>query len=245
MTDIFPTLVKEEEQAGIGRKLCSVRAVSTNKIGLLREDAMEATIVAEGGEFPVDRSLYSTISVTVQKLGVTVYVPVEYAEDENYDYINDKKRSVTRAVQRAEDKLIIDTILADTGINSISADTTGELNIEDITEAVNYMEDAEYTADRLVIHPDQAQDLRDRGEMTTMERKLAETYAMQIIVTEDVSSGTALVMNGKHAVTLVVRRKKTIKQRLDATADNDIITVSERVGVGVVRPSLVTKIATC
>lgn len=244
MTDLLVRLIKEEEQQQVGRKLVSLVNTPSNVLCIKRQDTIVAGVVAEGGTFPADKSKDTEVSVSTKKIGVSVEIPTEWEEDNNYDFIIEKIREGVNATYKQEDKLILDELVSQAG-NTITADESGELSIEDISSGMSYIEAMGYLADRLVVHPDQAEDMRNNGLMETLDRSRPEEYGMVVLVSDKLSSGTAIITNSKHATILGVRRPMTIKKRRDEGLDKMVFAISERVAPVVVRTGLVSKITGC
>lgn len=243
-TDAFPVLVKEEERWQIARKLFPTVDSVGRIIELKKEEPLEASKISEGSEYKVDRDEPSSVSYTVEKLGVIVRIPYEWIEDKNYELRDDKLKAGIRAVMREENELVINTVLAASGINTVTAATGGTLAIADIAGAIDPIETEGYTAHSLIVHPDQANDLRAAGTLATLERRLEEEYDMNVFVTDAVTTATALVVS-RDSTKIVLRRDITNKESYDGLKDEYIHRIDERVGAGVVRPALITKITGC
>ena len=250
MTNVFVALVEEESATGIGRQLVRVVPSSTDVCELEIESKIDASEVGEGGLFPTDATVSSSSSYSVKKIGVVVSIPYVDVEDKQFSLIEQKLRAGVRAVVRAEDKLILEELLSDSSVSSRVSVTPGMLQLDDLVSAAEEIESEGYPANFVVLNPEQMQDLRTSAadkpiEVQFLERKICGDYEVSILVSEEVTAGTALVLNAPNAVTLIERKPISKVEERDFLLDRYLIRIRERVRPVVVRPSLVRRITGC
>ena len=245
LTDVFSKLVLEGKKTAVGRKLVTVVDAPNNLISINRQNPLTAGVVAEGAEYPSDDNDDTSVSVSTYKLGLTVKIPVEWMEDNEYEFIKGKIEAGVRAIYRMEDKLIFDELISQAGNTVIQGPTYEEfIFIEDINQAIEYIEAAGYEADRIVLNPEQARKYRNNCDIDfdALGRRRKWAYERHVLVSDLIPDGTALVMNSTDCCLLAVRRPMT--RRMDNTSILDVIqyAISERVAPIVVRSDLVCKI---
>ena len=248
MSDLITRLVKEESQRQVGRRVVKVVDSPDSVVSVKRQDALVAGLVAEGSEVPSDHSKDVSVAVVTSKIGVVVDIPLEWLEDNNYEFGSEKLRAGIKSVYRREDELIFDELIGKAtntfqSLNAGEGDAPG-LALVDVTRAMKYVEDEGYPADRIIINPQQAMEMRNIEVMATLERR-AENYEVEILVSNQVPSGTVVVTNSVAACLLVVRRPLTVRRNENNCFEVLQYVVGERVAPVVVRPNLVCTVTGC
>lgn len=238
----------------IGRELVVVIAQDAPLIEAPRAKISKAFEVAEGAEIPVGTEDYDSVTLTPKKYGVRPLISREMVEDAEWDVIEYQLAEAGRAMADLETEHIVSQMTSDAG-NSVAAGTSGTLAYSDVVNIVKECLIDGYTPDALAIHPSELADLlKDTaiqkamewgGEAIALSGQIARLLGMQVLVSTKVTTGTALVVDSKHAGVLFIRRDITAEDYEDPVKDLAGVAVTARWAYTTLRTDAIGKVTGC
>jgi HK97 family phage major capsid protein len=238
----------------IGRELAVVIAQDAPLIKVPRAKISKAFEVAEGAEIPVGTEDYDSVTLTPKKYGVRPLISREMVEDTEWDVIEYQLAEAGRAMADLETETIIAQMISDAG-NSIAAGTGGTLAYSDVVNIIKECLIDSYTPDAIVIHPSELADLlKDSaiqkamewgGEAVAPSGQIARLLGMRVLVSTKVTSGTALVVDSKHAGVLFIRRDITAEDYEDPVKDLAGVAITSRWAYTTLRTEAIGKVTGC
>jgi HK97 family phage major capsid protein len=238
----------------IGRELAVVIAQDAPLIKVPRAKISKAFEVAEGAEIPVGTEDYDSVTLTPKKYGVRPLISREMVEDAEWDVIEYQLTEAGRAMADLETETIIAQMISDAG-NSVGAGTGGTLAYSDVVNIVKECLIDGYTPDAIAIHPSELADLlKDTaiqkamewgGEAVAPSGQIARLLGMQVLVSTKVTSGTALVVDSKHAGVLFIRRDITAEDYEDPVKDLAGVAITSRWAYTTLRTEAIGKVTGC
>jgi HK97 family phage major capsid protein len=238
----------------IGRELAVVIAQDAPLIKVPRAKVSKAFEVAEGAEIPVGTEDYDSVTLTPKKYGVRPLISREMVEDAEWDVIEYQLTEAGRAMADLETETIIGQMISDAG-NSLGAGTGGTLAYSDVVNIVKECLIDGFTPDAIAIHPSELADLlKDTaiqkamewgGEAVAPSGQIARLLGMQVLVSTKVTSGTALVVDSKHAGVLFIRRDITAEDYEDPVKDLAGVAITSRWAYTTLRTEAIGKVTGC
>lgn len=238
----------------IGRELAVVIAQDAPLIKVPRAKISKAFEVAEGAEIPVGTEDYDSVTLTPKKYGVRPLISREMVEDTEWDVIEYQLAEAGRAMADLETETIIGQMISDAG-NSVAAGTGGTLAYSDVVNIVKECLIDGYTPDAMAIHPSELADLlKDTaiqkamewgGEAVAPSGQIARLLGMQVLVSTKITSGTALVVDSKHAGVLFIRRDITAEDYEDPVKDLAGVAITSRWAYTTLRTEAIGKVTGC
>jgi len=238
----------------VGRELAVVVAQDVPILKVPRAKLSKAYEVAEGAEIPVGTEDYDSVTLTPKKYGVRPLISREMVEDAEWDIIEYQLAEAGRAMADLETEKIITQMTSDAG-NTVAAGTSGTLAYNDVVNILKECLTDNFTPDALAVHPSELADLlKDTAIQKAMEwggpavapsGKVANLLGMKVLVSTKVSSGTALVVDSKHAGVLFIRRDITAEDYEDPVKDLAGVAVTSRRAYATLRTDAIGKITGC
>ena len=238
----------------VGRELSVVIAQDAPSIKVPRAKLSKAYEVAEGAEIPVGTESYESVTLTPKKYGVRPLISREMVEDSEWDVIEYQLAEAGRAMADLETEKIVSQMISDAG-NSVAAATSGTLAYSDVVNILKECLVDNCNPDMLVIHPSELADLlKDAAIQKAMDwggpavapsGKVPSLLGMQVLVSTKVTSGTALVVDSKHAGVLFIRRDITAEDYEDPVKDLAGAAVTARWAYATLRADAVGKVTGC
>ncbi|HVP41006.1 MAG TPA: phage major capsid protein [Candidatus Krumholzibacteriaceae bacterium] len=238
----------------IGRELAVVIAQDAPLIKVPRAKISKAFEVAEGAEIPVGTEDYDSVTLTPKKYGVRPLISREMVEDAEWDVIEYQLTEAGRAMADLETETIVGQMISDAG-NSLGAGTGGTLAYSDVVNIVKECLIDGFTPDAIAIHPSELADLlKDTaiqkamewgGEAVAPSGQIARLLGMQVLVSTKVTSGTALVVDSKHAGVLFIRRDITAEDYEDPVKDLAGVAITSRWAYTTLRTEAIGKVTGC
>lgn len=251
---VLDTIWEAAKPRLIGRELAVVIAQDAPLIKVPRAKISQAFEVAEGAEIPVGTEDYDSVTLTPKKYGVRPLISREMVEDSEWDVIEYQLAEAGRAMADLETEKIISQMISDAG-NSVAAGTGGTLSYGDVVNILKECLIDGYTPDALAIHPSELADLlKDTaiqkamewgGEAVAPSGQIARLLGMQVLVSTKIPSGTALVVDSKHAGVLFIRRDITAEDYKDPVKDLAGVAVTARWAYATLRADAIGKITGC
>jgi len=238
----------------VGREIAVVIAQDAPSIKIPRAKLSKAYEVAEGAEIPVGTEDYDSVTLTPEKYGVRPLISREMVEDAEWDVIEYQLAEAGRAMADLETETIVSKMISDAG-NSVAATTSGTLAYGDVVNILKECLIDNFAPDVLVIHPSELADLlKDTSIQKAMEwggpavapsGKVASLLGMRVLVSTKVTSGTAIVVDSKHAGVLFVRRDITAEDYEDPVKDLAGVSITARWAYTTLRAEAIGKITGC
>lgn len=238
----------------IGRELAVVVAQDLPSLKVPRAKLSKAYEIAEGAEIPVGTEDYDSVTLTPKKYGVRPLISREMIEDAEWDVIEYQLAEAGRAMADLETEKIILEMISDSG-NSVVAGTSGTLAYADVVNILKECLIDEFAPDVLAVHPSEFADLlKDAAIQKAMDwggpavaptGRIANLLGMRVLVSTKVTSGTALVIDSKHAGVLFIRRDVTVEEYEDPVKDLAGVAVTARWIYDTLRPNAIGKVTNC
>jgi len=260
---IYNTLIDEVDKTLIPRTEAAMYfgpgdiPGSSIDVDLVTENKAIVRIVAEGAEIPIDQSEYTSFNLKPVKWGVSVRITREMIEDAKWNMLQHNLKIFGKRFAENEQKLILQDAL-DNATNTVAGGAA--ITIANITRAIQYLDDADYTATTLFVGMEVLNDLRNIDTFveankvgnTDMIRRgfLGTIYGLSVIKfsTNACPSTTyskyAYVTDRMHAYVIAEKRPVTIENFEMPAFDMSAATVTQRIKVRHLRASAITKITT-
>jgi len=131
---------------------------SSIDVNLVTPNTMNVRIVAEGSEIPIDQATYSNINLKPVKYGVALRITREMLEDAKWNLLEHNVRVAGKRFAEKETELILSGALM-----SYANMVTGgaAITIANITRAMQYLDDADYTPTTMFVGMEVLNDLRN------------------------------------------------------------------------------------
>jgi len=185
-----------------------------------------AASVSEGSTITLVNPTYTPATLTPTKFGIAVEITTETINAFHFDIINDYLAEAGYAMAKYLDTAIIVAMEASTVWNyagaTVTATTTGVLSYDDIVSAVAAVRGQNWNPDTILINPAQQQDLlKDTkfinssaygGREPILNGELGRMAGLKVLVSTQVASGSALVFDSQHAVTVAIKRDIQVKR---------------------------------
>jgi len=161
---IHDTLIEEVDKNLIPRSEAAIYfgpgdiPGSSIDVDLVTPNTMDVRIVAEGAEIPIDQAAYTSINLKPVKWGVALRITRELLEDAKWNLLQHNIKVAGKRFAEKETELILSAALM-----SYANMVTGgaAITIADITRAMQYLEDSDYTPTTLFVGMEVLNDLRN------------------------------------------------------------------------------------
>ena len=197
---------------------------SSISVNLATPNTMDVRIVAEGAEIPIDQAAYTDFNLKPVKWGVAVRITRELLEDAKWNMLAHTIKVAGKRFAEKETELILSGALMNYG-NMVTGGAA--ITIANITRAMQYLEDSEYTPTTLFVGMEVLNDLRNIdtfveankvGNRDMLERGFLGTiYGLNVIKFSTNAAPTttyskyAFVTDRMHAYVLAEKRPVTIE----------------------------------
>jgi len=161
---IYNTLIDEVDKVLIPRSECAIYVGpgqipgSSIDIDLVTPNAANVRIVAEGASIPIDQSQYTSFNMKPVKWGVSVRITRELMEDAKWNILEHSLKIFGKRFAENETRLILSDAL-DNGTNTVTGGAS--ITIANLTRAMQYLDDADYTPTTLFVGMEVLNDLRN------------------------------------------------------------------------------------
>ena len=220
-------------------------------------NTMSVRIVAEGAEIPIDENAYSSFNLKPLKYGVSLRITKEMMEDGKWNLLAHNTKTAGKRFAENETSLIISDAL-ESGTNTVSGGAA--ITISNITRAMQYLDDADYTPTTLFVGMEVLNDLRNIdtfveankvGNTDMLQRGFLGTiYGLNVIKfsTNAAPSSTyskyAYVTDKMHAYVIAEKRPVTLENFELPTYDMSAASVTQRIKVRYLRANAIAQITT-
>lgn len=230
---------------------------SSYDIDLETPDTLDVREIAEGANIVIDQSGYTNINVKPLKYGVGIRITNEMMEDSKWNLLQRNIMIAGKRFAENENSLVIQQL--DTASNTVSGGAA--ITIANITRAMQYLEDNDYTPTTMAVGNEVLNDLRnidtfveaDKLGSTEMISKgfVGRLYGMNVVrfssnATPTPSTYTkyAYVFDNRHAYCIVEKRPITVENFKLPSNDMSAASVTHRIAVKALRTPSIALITT-
>ena len=257
---IYDTMVEETEKNLIPRTEAAMLLGpadipgSSIDIDLEVVNKMDVRVVPEGAEIPIDQTEYTSINIKPVKYGVAIRITAELLEDAKWNILAHNIKVAGRRFAELENSLIISDAL-DNATNTVSGGAS--ITIPNITRAMQYLDDADYTGTTLFVGMEVLNDLRNIdtfveankvGNTEMLSRGfLGNIYGLNVIKVSSnagMTSTTAYVTDKNYAYLIAEKRPLTIANFDLPVHDMKAASITQRLKVRHLRADAIVKITT-
>ncbi|MHA1827679.1 MAG: phage major capsid protein [Candidatus Heimdallarchaeaceae archaeon] len=218
---------------------------------------MDVRVVGEGAESPIDQTEYTSQNLKPLKYGVAIRITKEMLEDSKWNLLQHNIRIAGKRFAENETSLILQNAL-DQATNTVTGGAA--ITIANITRAMQYLDDEDYTPTTLFVGMEVLNDLRNIdtfveankvGNRDMLERGFLGTiFGLNVIKfsTNAAPSSTyskyAYVTDKMHAYMIAEKRPVTIVNFDLPVYDMSAANITQRIVVDDLRPKAICKITT-
>ena len=253
---IYDTLIEAADKKRIGRGLaavyCGPNDISGSSIDLdlVTADSMAVIQIAEGAAVPIETVNYTSTNLKPDKYGVRPLITKEMQEDGKWNLIEHNIKIAGIEMGENEDALIV------TALSSAANTITGAaaITLANVSRAMQYLEDSDYTATDMIVGPEVANDFRNMevfqkpSETPEMMRTgfVGTIFGINVhVVSGSILTSTyCYVFDRNHAFAIAEKRPITVERYDDATHDLSGAVVTQRITAKILRTSAVCLITT-
>jgi len=224
---------------------------------LVTPNQMDVRAVSEGAEIPIDQSAYESFNLKPVKYGVALRITREMLEDAKWNLLQHNITVAGKRFAENETSLILSNALG----NYANLVTGGAaITIANITRAMQYLDDSDYTPTTLFVGMEVLNDLRNIdtfveankvGNTDMLQRGfLGNIYGLDVLKfsTNAAPSTTyskyAYVTDRDHAYIIAEKRPITISNFDLPVYDMSAANITQRIVVRYLRDEAIARIAT-
>lgn len=256
---IYDVLIPEVEKALIPRSEASFyvgpEGVPGSSLDVNRvvADKMDVRTVAEGAEVPIDNTEYNNINVKPLKYGVSIRITREMMEDSKFDLMRHNIMIAGRRFAENENSLVITEL--DKADNTVSGGAA--ITIANITRAMQYLEDSDYSPSTLIVGNEVLNDLRNIDTFVEANKVgntqmlttgfIGIVYGLNVIRVSSNAGMTATssyVFDRNQAYCLVEKRPISIESFDIPQNDMSASAITQRIAAQAIRTAAIAKITT-
>lgn|SRR3990167_9939284 len=210
--------------------------------------------VEQGGEIPLDHEDYSGFNLRPIKYGVRIGITKEQIEDSAWDVMGLNVETAGYEFADNEESLIVAQLdAASTEASHNVANSNATLPVSDITAAMQNLEADNHIPSHLIIGVEVANDIRNidsfheadkSGGVSPQDRLIGTIYGMKVIVTNNVSSVLAYVIDARYSFIIAEKRPVTMQRYSDYSRDVEYGVVTQRIAVRYLRENATSEITT-
>jgi len=260
---IFDTLIQEVDKNLIPRSEAALLfgpsdiPGSSIDVDTVDPNTMSVRVVGEGAESPIDQPGYSSFNMKPLKYGVAVRITSEMMEDSKWNLLQHSIMTAGKRFAENETSLILSDAL-DNATNTVTGGAA--ITIANITRAMQYLDDEDYTPTTLFVGMEVLNDLRNIdtfieankvGNTDMLQRGFLGTiYGLNVIKfsTNAAPSSTyskyAYVTDKMHAYIIAEKRPVTIRNFDLEVNDMSAANITQRIKVRHLRAKSMAKITT-
>lgn len=243
LTDIYSQIIDAVRANLVGTQLVGLRigpqSIPGSSIDVVTQtdDKLLVHEIAEGAEIPIDIEEFGSFNVKPVKYGHRPLLTKEMMEDNQFDILAHHIRESGYQMARKLDSLIMAQIEAGDSAASNTVSGGSAITIGNITSGMRKLEAKNYKPSHFVLHPNVVEDLRNidtfveankAGIATPATGLIGTIFGMQVLVSSQVTSNYAYIVDSKHALVLAEKRPITVEQYDDVTRDLRGVAVTAR-----------------
>lgn len=217
---------------------------------------LTAVEVAEGEKPSASTVGVGSTLITMGKYGALVNITQEEIEAVQLDILNYKIDRLGRALALKEDDVVLGIFTASGAVTTTqAAAANGSLGYNDVMSCVATIRGLNYDAKVLLIHPDQEGDLMKLSQFIDASKygareallngEIGKFAGVKVLVSQNMSTGSALVVDPDEAAWLVMKREVNVKRDSFPTAEKEEIAVYTEFGVKLTQPKAAAIITGC
>ena len=230
---------------------------SSIDVDLVTPNQMDVRQIAEGAEIYIDQTAYTSFNMKPVKWGVALRITREMLEDAKWNLLQHNVKIAGKRFAENETFLILQDAL-DNGTSTVTGGAA--ITIANITRAMQYLDDEDYTATTLFVGMEVLNDLRNIdtfveankvGNTEMLQRGFLGTiYGLNCIKfsTNAAPSSTyskyAYVTDRMHAYAIAEKRPVTIENFEMPVYDMSAASITQRIVVREVRAEAISPITT-
>ncbi len=217
---------------------------------------MDVRVVGEGAQIPIDKTQYESQNLKPVKYGVSIRITKEMMEDAKWNLLAHNVKIAGKRMAENETSLIILN-----GLGGYANSVTGgaAITIANITRAMQYLDDADYTPTTLFVGMEVLNDLRNIdtfveankvGNTDMLQRGFLGTiFGLNVLKfsTNAVPSGYskfAYVTDRDHAYMIAEKRPVTVENFDLPVYEMSAANITQRIVVDELRNNAICKITT-
>ncbi len=230
---------------------------SSIDVDLVTPNKMDVRVVGEGAQIPIDRTEYTSTNLKPVKYGVSIRITKEMLEDAKWNLLQHNIKVAGKRVAENETNRIITDAL-DSAQNTITGGAA--ITIANITRAMQYLDDDDYTPTTLFLGMEVLNDLRNIdtfveankvGNRDMLERGFLGTiFGLNVIKfsTNAAPSTTyskyAYITDKMHAYMIAEKRTVTVENFDLPVYEMSAANITQRIVVNELRAKAICKITT-
>ena len=260
---IHDTLIEEVDKNLIPRSEAAIYfgpgdiPGSSVDVNLVTPNQLDVRIIAEGAEIPIDQSAYTSFNLKPVKWGVALRITREMLEDAKWNLLQHNVTVAGKRFAEKETELILSDALQ-SGSNTVTGGAA--ITIANITRAMQYLDDSDYTPTTLFVGMEVLNDLRNIdtfveanmvGNTEMLQRGFLGTiYGLNVIKfsTNAAPSTTyskyAYVTDKMHAYVIAEKRPVTIENFELPVYDMSAASITQRIKIRELRAAAIAIITT-
>ena len=256
---IYATLITEVQKSLIPRELAALYfgpdqiPGSSIDINLQTADTSDVRVIGEGGEIPLTEFDLTSTNLKPVKYGAAIRITRELLEDSMFNLLEKNVEIVGRRFAENENSLVI-TALDGAG-NTVSGGAA--ITIANIARAIQYLDDADYTATDFIIGMEVLADLRQIDTFVEANKVgnrdmlgtgfLGNIYGLNVIkvsTNAGMTTTSSYVLDRRQAYAIAEKRPISIENFELPIYDMSAAAITQRITAKILRSSAVAKITT-
>jgi len=260
---IHDTLIEEVDKVLIPRSEAALYfgpgdiPGSSIDIDKVTPNKMDVRVVGEGAQFPIDQTQYTSTNLKPVKYGISIRITKEMLEDAKWNLLQHNIKIAGKRMAENETNLIIANAL-DSATNTVTGGAA--ITIANITRAMQYLDDEDYTPTTLFVGMEVLNDLRNIdtfieankvGNTEMLQRGFLGTiYGLNVLKfsTNAAPSTTyskyAYITDRMHAYMIAEKRPVSVENFELPVYEMSAANISQRIVVSELRPKAICKITT-
>ena len=218
---------------------------------------MDVRVVGEGAQFPIDKTQYTSQNLKPLKYGVSIRITKEMLEDAKWNLLDHNIRIAGKRMAENETSLILLNAL---GAASNTVTGGAAITIANITRAMQYLDDEDYSPTTLFVGMEVLNDLRNIdtfveankvGNTDMLQRGFLGTiFGLNVLkfstnaAPSTAYSKYAYVTDRQHAYMIAEKRPVTVENFELPVYEMSAANISQRIVVDDLRPKAICKITT-
>ncbi len=230
---------------------------SSYDVDLETADTLDIRTIAEGADIPIDQTGYTSTNIKPLKYGVGIRITHEMLEDAKWNLL---ERNITITGKRfAENENLLVIQQLDTAANTITGGAA--MTIANITRAMQYLEDSDFTPTTMAVGNEVLNDLRnidtfveadklgsremlDKGFVGRLYGLNVIRFSSQATPTPTTYTKYAYVWDNRQAYCIVEKRPISVERFELPDNDMSAAAVTHRIAVKALRTSAIALITT-
>ena len=230
---------------------------SSIDVDLVSPNTMNVRVVGEGAESTIDQPAYTSFNMKPVKYGVAIRITSELMEDSKWNLLQHSIMTAGKRFAENETSLILTDALGN-ATNTVAGGAA--ITIANLTRAMQYLDDADYTPTTLFVGMEVLNDLRNIDTFVEANKVgntemlktgfLGTIYGMNVIKfsTNAAPSSTyskyAYIYDKAQAYAIAEKRPVMIDRFDLPNCDMSAASVTQRIVAQILRSSAVAKITT-